>query len=107
MKNEVNYELTKKIVNPTYDDLKPLFVDEEPVDLYDTVERPKHYNVFEKEVIFTIKDLLDNNNNYKGFDNYCIGNALKYIFRAGLKGDFKQDLEKARYYINKILEERK
>ena len=104
----------KTIVNPTYDDLKPLFSDTKPkevedVDLdialeYDTVERPKHYNVFEKEVIYTIKDLLDNNNNYKGFDNYCIGNSLKYIFRAGLKGDYYEDLEKARYYINKILE---
>ena len=110
----VKYEPSKTFVNPTYDDLKPLFSDTKPkevedVDLdialeYDTVERPKHYNVFEKEVIYTIKDLLDNNNNYKGFDNYCIGNSLKYIFRAGLKGNYYEDLEKARYYINKILE---
>ena len=112
--DKVRCEPTKTIVNPTYDDLKPLFSDTKPkevedVDLdialeYDTVERPKHYNVFEKEVIYTIKDLLDNNNNYKGFDNYCIGNSLKYIFRAGLKGNYYEDLEKARYYINKILE---
>ena len=118
----VNYELTKKIVNPTYDDLLPLFndtvlkeisevyldkVDSDTVKDYDTVEKPKHYNVFEKEVIYTIKDLLDNNENYTRFESYCIGNSLKYIFRAGLKGSYCEDLEKAKYYINKILEGRK
>lgn len=104
---EFKKEWLEEVKNPTYDDLKPLFINTDShVDLYDTVERPKHYNIFEKEVIYTIKDLLDNNNNYKGFDSYCIGNSLKYIFRAGLKGDFYEDLEKARYYIDKILEER-
>lgn len=106
---KVKYEPAKTIKNPTYDDLKPLFNNTDPkdvehVDLYDTVEKPKHYNVFEKETICTIKDLLDNNDNYNGFESYCIGNSLKYIFRAGLKGDYYEDLEKARYYINKILE---
>ena len=100
----------EKTVNPTYDDLKPIFSDaeqkeiEDLADDYDPVERPKHYNVFEREVIYVIKDLLDNNDNYSGFESYCIGNSLKYIFRAGLKGDYCEDLEKARYYIDKILE---
>lgn len=111
------HKLTETIINPTYDDLLPIFSDTEPKDIdevdldiafeYDTVERPKHYNVFKKEVVYTIKDLLDNNDNYNSYESYCIGNSLKYIFRAGLKGDFCEDLEKARYYINKILEERK
>lgn len=110
----------EEIKNPAYDDLKHLFIDAkdiaggsvslnvsagyEPADLYDIVERPKHYNVFDREVIDTIKDLLENNDNYKGFDGYCIGNSLKYIFRAGMKGDYYEDLEKARYYLNKILD---
>ena len=29
------------------------------------------------------------------------GNAIKYLLRAGKKGDAKQDLEKARYYIDR------
>lgn len=32
--------------------------------------------------------------------NFNLGNAVKYVWRAGLKGDAIQDLEKARFYIN-------
>ena len=34
--------------------------------------------------------------------NFCLGNAVKYIWRAGLKyGDPIQDLQKAAFYINR------
>lgn len=36
--------------------------------------------------------------------NFCLGNAIKYIWRAGLKDDKKQDLEKAIWYLKKELE---
>ena len=32
--------------------------------------------------------------------NFCIGNAIKYLWRAGLKGDAIEDLRKAAWYIN-------
>jgi len=33
--------------------------------------------------------------------NFCLGNAIKYIWRAGLKSDNAiQDLEKARQYLD-------
>ena len=32
------------------------------------------------------------------------GNALKYIMRAGNKGDVLEDLKKARHYIDKLIE---
>ncbi len=32
--------------------------------------------------------------------NFNIGNAVKYLWRAGKKGDYIQDLEKAVLYIN-------
>lgn len=35
--------------------------------------------------------------------NFCLGNALKYIWRAGLKQNAKEDLEKAIFYINQEL----
>jgi hypothetical protein len=37
--------------------------------------------------------------------NFCLGNAVKYIWRAGLKEghDNIQDLEKARWYIDREL----
>ncbi len=37
--------------------------------------------------------------------NYCLGNAVKYIWRADLKHDSTiQDLEKAQFYIKDELE---
>ena len=33
--------------------------------------------------------------------NFCLGNAVKYIWRAGLKGDAAEDLKKARFYIDR------
>jgi hypothetical protein len=35
--------------------------------------------------------------------NFNLGNAIKYIWRAGLKGDAMEDLEKAAWYINREL----
>ena len=32
--------------------------------------------------------------------NFNLGNAVKYIWRAGLKYDAIEDLEKARFYLN-------
>ena len=34
--------------------------------------------------------------------NFCLGNAIKYIWRAGLKDNTStiQDLQKAQWYIN-------
>jgi hypothetical protein len=33
--------------------------------------------------------------------NFCLGNAIKYIWRAGLKGDAVEDLQKAKWYIER------
>ena len=33
--------------------------------------------------------------------NFCIGNAIKYLWRAGRKGDAVQDLRKAVWYIER------
>jgi len=39
--------------------------------------------------------------------NFCLGNAIKYIWRAGLKGDAIEDLEKAEWYVRREIERRK
>ena len=38
--------------------------------------------------------------------NFCLGNAVKYIARAGIKNPQKkkQDLEKAVWYIERVIE---
>ena len=38
---------------------------------------------------------------------FCLGNAVKYIWRADLKGNAVQDLEKAIFYIQREIELRK
>lgn len=36
--------------------------------------------------------------------NFCLGNAVKYIWRAGLKKDAVEDLKKAVWYINREIQ---
>lgn len=38
---------------------------------------------------------------------FCLGNAIKYIARAGHKGDAIEDLEKARWYIDREIQRRR
>lgn len=56
----------------------------------DNVNHPTHYNVGGIEVIDFIND--------RKF-NFNIGNAVKYITRAGKKGDAVEDLKKAIFYL--------
>jgi hypothetical protein len=36
--------------------------------------------------------------------NFCIGNAVKYLWRAGLKENQLEDLKKARWYIDREIQ---
>ena len=38
--------------------------------------------------------------------NFCLGNAIKYIWRADEKGNAIEDLKKARWYIDREIERR-
>ena len=38
---------------------------------------------------------------------FCLGNAVKYIWRADEKGKAIEDLEKAKWYIQREIEKRK
>ena len=38
--------------------------------------------------------------------SFCVGNAVKYLWRAGLKGDALDDLRKARWYIDREISRR-
>ena len=60
----------------------------------DPVNHPSHYTDTKIEVMDYIED--------KGF-NFALGNAVKYISRAGKKDKNKtiQDLEKAEWYLNR------
>ena len=57
----------------------------------DAVKHPKHYtnHPLGVECIEITKHM-----------GFCLGNAMKYIWRADLKGNAIQDLEKAKEYID-------
>lgn len=60
----------------------------------DFVNNPPHYTFGEIEVIDAIEDW--------GL-TYHEGNAIKYIARARHKYNYKQDIKKAIWYLNRIL----
>jgi len=60
----------------------------------DPVNHPAHYKVGGMETIDFIEA--------KGL-TYHLGNAVKYISRADHKGNRKQDLEKAKWYLERAI----
>lgn len=63
----------------------------------DLVNQPPHYTTGGIETIDFIRA--------KQLD-YCLGNVVKYITRAPHKGNEVQDLEKARWYLDRAISER-
>ncbi len=63
--------------------------------MIDNVNHPKHYTSHPSGIeCIQISEYL----------NFCLGSALKYLWRAGLKGDALEDLKKAAWYINREIE---
>lgn len=60
---------------------------------HDPVNHPRHYNLTHSGGMECI-DLVEKM-------SFCGGNAVKYIWRAGLKGDRVEDLRKARWYVER------
>jgi hypothetical protein len=69
----------------------------------DNVNNPKHYTSHPSGI-----ECIDITEHH----NFCIGNAMKYLWRAGLKSDADktgtqkqvEDLEKAVWYIRREIE---
>lgn len=62
------------------------------------VEHPNHYNQGLYEVIDVINDWKL---------NFNLGNAIKYIARADYKNNAIEDLEKAVFYLNYEIKQRR
>lgn len=62
----------------------------------DVVNHPSHYTRGKIEVIDFIEDQQL---------PYHLGNVIKYIARAGYKGDKLEDLKKARWYLDRYINE--
>jgi hypothetical protein len=61
------------------------------------VDHPSHYNYGSIETI----DVIEEQNWGVGF---CAGNAVKYIMRHEHKGKPIEDLEKAKWYLERLIE---
>lgn len=66
----------------------------------DMVNNPPHYNAAGVECIQAIAAATD-----KGFEYYLQGNILKYLWRYRYKDKPLEDLEKAKWYLDKLIEE--
>lgn len=67
--------------------------------IFDNVDSPKHYTDGKYECIEVMQDIW-------GVDmvkDFCLCNAFKYIWRSTKKNGL-EDLKKAKWYINKIIE---
>tara|TARA_R100000541_G_scaffold54621_2_gene63180 strand:+ start:165 stop:458 length:294 start_codon:yes stop_codon:yes gene_type:complete len=68
---------------------------------YDAVNKPAHYNLGGGvECIDYIKQTLG----VEGFISYCQGNMIKYQHRHRYKSNPVEDMKKAQWYLNKMLE---
>lgn len=67
------------------------------LDERNAVEHPYHYNANPSgiEAILVIEHM-----------NFCLGNAIKYIWRADQKGNPIEDLKKAAWYLDREIKRR-
>ena len=68
--------------------------------LYDKINHPSHYTYGDIEIMDFIEQVTKD---YKPELAFAIGNAIKYISRANRKNG-KEDLDKARWYLNRAFE---
>jgi|TARA_R110000782_G_scaffold269681_1_gene368259 hypothetical protein len=67
---------------------------------YNSVSKPFHYNTGDIECIDYIKQVLGN----EGFIAYCQGNMIKYQHRHRYKQKPVEDMEKAAWYMDKMMQ---
>lgn len=69
----------------------------------DMVNNPSHYTAGKVECIDALDSMM------VGYPSASIGayawQVVKYVWRAPLKGKILEDLQKAQYYLNRMIEE--
>ena len=72
---------------------------------YDAVHSPKHYTLpgLSVESVDVVESLLKATG-FTGVPAWHYGNALKYLFRLGRKGEAQEDLNKALKYLGWLQE---
>jgi len=65
------------------------------------VVQPDHYTMGGIEVLDIMKAKLSQ----EKFEGYLEGNVIKYMMRSAYKGKRTQDLAKAHYYLERLIQE--
>lgn len=72
----------------------------------DVIKKPNHYQLNVKGSNIQVIDIIDEIvKDYKPQEAFKIANVIKYVLRAGKKNG-KEDLKKAKQYINMLLNEK-
>ena len=71
-------------------------------DYDEVVSHPDHYTWKKKECREIQRDMVDG---LSGMAASNMGNIIKYLYRVGHKDDIKQDLDKAKQYIDFLYED--
>ena len=93
----INSESVQDLYECT-DDVKGSCVstDKNPNPIHNVIDHPSHYNRGKIEVIDFIEDQCL---------SFHLGNVIKYVTRADSKGDKLEDLKKARWYLDRYINE--
>lgn len=67
----------------------------------DPVNHPSHYNASGIECIDAIDSAICMYNN--PIDAWLAGQVIKYLWRAPLKGKYAEDIRKAQFYLNRLV----
>lgn len=71
------------------------------MDEEDNVNNPPHYNYGKVECIEAIEESMTS----ESFRGYLKGNCMKYLWRYERKGKALEDLKKAQWYLDKLIDE--
>ena len=66
----------------------------------DIVNHPAHYELARFECIEVMEEVFGAD----ALKNYCLIAAFKYLWRCNRKGKKTEDIEKARWYLDKYIE---
>lgn len=69
-------------------------------DTNDDIEHPQRYNQGGIECF----DVIEKFYGKDALEQFCLSNVLKYVMRCKLKNNYLNDLKKAKFYIDKILD---
>lgn len=82
------------------DRLKGLRDEMEAENAHDAVNHPAHYTAGGVECIDAIAAALTKYEN--PMDAWLVGQVIKYLWRAPLKGKYREDIRKAQFYLNRL-----